>query len=153
MQVVDGAEDSQWLRQAGLAALTEKVQHGSPITEADLREETVGFTAEQILAVKQRVDTLNEYVQAGARSLAQAGRWLSPQEPLSHAHFTLVYIPPSHPSAHDLPETYSSILPFIFLFTARSPRDPLRASARQEQRWEWVGSLQISREHQRVQLF
>jgi hypothetical protein len=57
---VAGVVEAHWLQEAGLQALSEKVELGKPITDADLRAETVGFTPLQVMAVKQRVDTLNE---------------------------------------------------------------------------------------------
>lgn len=59
---VEGADESRWLQDAGMEALSAKVEQGTPITEADFKAETAGFTQSQILAVKQRVDTLNEFV-------------------------------------------------------------------------------------------
>lgn len=53
-------DEAEWLQQAGLESLSLKAQEGAPITEADLKEETVGFTAQQISAIRQRVNTLNE---------------------------------------------------------------------------------------------
>ena len=52
--------ESQWLQDAGLESLSEKAQQGAAITEADLKEETVGFTQQQMVAIRQRVNTINE---------------------------------------------------------------------------------------------
>jgi len=54
-----GAEESQWLSDAGLGILSAKILAGEIISEADLREETTGFTNQQVKAIKQRVNTLN----------------------------------------------------------------------------------------------
>ena len=51
--------ETQWLEQVGLEALLEKAHQGAHITEADLKEQTAGFTPMQVNAVRQRVNTLN----------------------------------------------------------------------------------------------
>ena len=55
-----GAEESQWLSDAGLGMLCAKICAGEIITEQDVRVETTGFTNQQVTAINQRVHTLNQ---------------------------------------------------------------------------------------------
>lgn len=56
----EASAESKWLQQAGLEGLSQIAQEGAPISEAALKEETVGFTPQQVDAIRQRVNTLNE---------------------------------------------------------------------------------------------
>lgn len=58
----EGAAEERWMEDAGLGHLSNKIKAGNPITPAELQEETVGLTPQQVAAVKIRAETLNAFV-------------------------------------------------------------------------------------------
>jgi hypothetical protein len=54
--------EKEWLENAGLSSLTEKIELGEAITAEDLKSQTAGLTPLQVHAVKERCMTLNRPV-------------------------------------------------------------------------------------------
>jgi hypothetical protein len=65
--VLVGEAEAKWLEGVGLQSLTEKVRKGKAITPEDVLEQTMGLTATQVQAVKQRVATLNGTIKSKNR--------------------------------------------------------------------------------------